>query len=205
MGNHVIALGRQFGSGGREIGRKLGEALGFAYYDRELLTLAAKRAEVREELLADKDEKAANPWLFKGFYEGGPKVKQGQSAEDVLYDMQSEIILELAEKGDCIIVGRCADHVLESKHVDCLRLFICAPFEWRVHHRMELENLDEKAARALVEKTDAQREKYYTHYTGRPWGLPENYDICINSARLGIERTAALLAEHCRELFSNPC
>ena len=69
----------------------------------------------------------------------------------------------------------------------------------------ELENLDEKAARALVEKTDAQREKYYTHYTGRPWGLPENYDICINSARLGIERTAALLAEHCRELFSNPC
>ena len=74
-----------------------------------------------------------------------------------------------------------------------------------VDEQMELENLDEKAARALVEKTDAQREKYYTHYTGRPWGLPENYDICINSARLGIERTAALLAEHCRELFSNPC
>lgn len=154
MGNHVIALGRQFGSGGREIGRKLGEALGFAYYDRELLTLAAKRAEVREELLADKDEKAANPWLFKGFYEGGPKVKQGQSAEDVLYDMQSEIILELAEKGECIIVGRCADHVLESKHVDCLSLFICAPFDWRVHHRMEIENVDEKTAAALVEKTD---------------------------------------------------
>ena len=185
MGNHVIALGRQFGSGGREIGRKLGEALGFAYYDRELLTLAAKRAEVREELLADKDEKAANPWLFKGFYEGGPKVKQGQSAEDVLYDMQSEIILELAEKGDC------------------LSLFICAPFDWRVHHRMEIENVDEKTAAALVEKTDKQREKYYTHYTARPWGLPENYDLCINSARLGIDRTASLLAQHCRELFND--
>ena len=181
MGNHVIALGRQFGSGGREIGRKLGEALGFAYYD----------------------EKAANPWLFKGFYEGGPKVKQGQSAEDVLYDMQSEIILELAEKGDCIIVGRCADHVLESKHVDCLSLFICAPFDWRVHHRMEIENVDEKTAAALVEKTDKQREKYYTHYTARPWGLPENYDLCINSARLGIDRTASLLAQHCRELFND--
>lgn len=83
----------------------------------------------------------------QGFYEGGPKVKQGQSAEDVLYDMQSEIILELAEKGDCIIVGRCADHVLESKHVDCLSLFICAPFDWRVHHRMEIENVDEKDRR----------------------------------------------------------
>lgn len=73
-----------------------------------------------------------------------------------MYDMQSEIILELAEKGDCIIVGRCADHVLESKHVDCLSLFICAPFDWRVHHRMEIENVDEKTAAALVEKTDKQ-------------------------------------------------
>ena len=120
-----------------------------------------------------------------------------------MYDMQSEIILELAEKGDCIIVGRCADHVLESKHVDCLRLFICAPFDWRVHHRMEIENVDEKTAAALVEKTDKQREKYYTHYTARPWGLPENYDLCINSARLGIDRTASLLAQHCRELFND--
>ena len=198
---HVIVLGRQFGSGGREIGRKLSEALGFSYYDRELLTMAAQRAEVREELFADKDEKAANPWLFKGFYEGGPKVRQGQSAEDVLFQIQREIILELAEKGDCIIVGRCADDILEKAGTLCLSLFICAPLDWRVHHRMELEQLDERSAQALVEKTDKQREKYYTHYTGRPWGLPENYDLCINSARLGIDRTAALLAEHCRQLF----
>ena len=144
MKKHVIALGRQFGSGGREIGRKLSESLGFAYYDRELLKLAAERAEVGEELFADKDEKAGNPWLFKAFYQGGPKVKQGQSAEDVLFQMQSEIIRELAEKEDCIIVGRCADLVLTGQNVDCLSLFICAPCEWRVHHRMELENLDER-------------------------------------------------------------
>ena len=163
--------------------------------------MAAQRAEVREELFADKDEKAANPWLFKGFYEGGPKVRQGQSAEDVLFQIQREIILELAEKGDCIIVGRCADDILEKAGTLCLSLFICAPLDWRVHHRMELEQLDERSAQALVEKTDRQREKYYTHYTSRPWGLPENYDLCINSARLGIDRTAALLAEHCRQLF----
>lgn len=77
MRKHVIALGRQFGSGGREIGRKLSESLGFAYYDRELLKLAAERAEVGEELFADKDEKAGNPWLFKAFYQGGPKVSRG--------------------------------------------------------------------------------------------------------------------------------
>ena len=128
-------------------------------------------------------------------------MRQGQSAEDVLFQMQSEIILELAEKEDCIIIGRCADHILESQHVDCLSLFICAPVDWRVRHRMELEKLDEKSARELVEKTDKQREKYYAHYTNRPWGIPENYDLCINSARLGIDRTASLLAEHCRQLF----
>ena len=127
MKKHVIALGRQFGSGGREIGRKLSESLGFAYYDRELLKLAAERAEVGEELFADKDEKAGNPWLFKAFYQGGPKVKQGQSAEDVLFQMQSEIIRELAEKEDCIIVGRCADLVLTGQDVDCLSLFIWLP------------------------------------------------------------------------------
>ena len=130
MKKHVIALGRQFGSGGREIGRKLSESLGFAYYDRELLKLAAERAEVGEELFADKDEKAGNPWLFKAFYQGGPKVKQGQSAEDVLFQMQSEIIRELAEKEDCLIVGRCADLVLTGQDVDCLSLFICAITGW---------------------------------------------------------------------------
>ncbi len=201
MAGHIITVGRQFGSGGREIGRKLSQALGYSYYDRELLTLAAERAEVNEELFAEKDEKAANPWLFKGFYTGGPKVPQGKSAEDVLFQMQSEVICELAEKEDCILIGRCADVILEQRHVDRLSLFICAPFDWRVQHRMELDGSDEKAAAALVEKTDKQREKYYTHYTGRPWGLPENYDICVNSARLGIDRTAALLAEHCRQLF----
>ncbi len=201
MGNCVIALGRQFGSGGREIGRKLSEALGIAYYDRELISLAAQRAEVQEEVFAERDEKAGNPWLFHGFYEGGPKVRQGESAEDILFQMQSEVILELAEKENCIIVGRCADYVLRQRDRECLSLFICAPFDWRVHHRMELENTDERTAAALVEKTDKQREKYYTHYTGCPWGLPENYDLCINSARLGIDRTAALLAEHCRQLF----
>ena len=83
MGKRVIALGRQFGSGGREIAYKLSQALGFAYYDRELITLAAERAEVSEALFAEKDEKAANPWLFKAFYDGGPKARQGGSAEDV--------------------------------------------------------------------------------------------------------------------------
>lgn len=201
MSQQVITMGRQFGSGGREIGKKLSSALGFAFYDEQLITMAAQRAEVREELFAGKEEKAANPWLFTGVYEGGPRVQQGKSAEDILFQMQSEIIAELGRKGGCVIVGRCADVVLEEAKVNCLRLFICAPADWRVRHRLELEPMDEKAMAAQVEKIDRQRAKYYTYYTGRPWGSPENYDLCVNSARLGIDQTAALLAEHCRQLF----
>ena len=202
MKKNVITMGRQFGSGGREIGKRLSSALGFSFYDEQLITMAAQRAEVREELFAGKEEKAANPWLFTAVYEGGPRVQQGKSAEDILFQMQSEIIAELGRAGGCVIVGRCADAVLEKAGIDCLRLFICAPFEWRVRHRLELEQMDEKAMAAQVEKIDKQRAKYYSYYTGRHWGAPENYDLCVNSARLGIDQTSSLLAEHCRQLFS---
>lgn len=203
MRHHVIALGRQFGSGGREIGQKLAQALAIPCYDRELITLAAQRAEVREELFDGKDEKAANFWLHSGVYEGGPRVKRGSPAEDVLFEMQSQVIRELAAQSDCIIVGRCADAVLADMDAHCISLFICAPFDWRVRHRMALENLDQAKAASLVEKMDKQREKYYTYYTKRTWGVPENYDLCVNSARLGIDQTAALLATHYRELKAN--
>ena len=95
----IIALGRQFGSGGREIGKHLAEKLQVRCYDRELITLAAQKAEVREELFAGKEEKAPNPWLFTGVYEGGPQVRKGQPAEDILFEMQSQVILELAQMG----------------------------------------------------------------------------------------------------------
>ena len=204
MGNHVIALGRQFGSGGREIGRKLGEALGFAYYDRELLTLAAKRAEVREELLADKDEKAANPWLFKGFYEGGPKVKQGQSAEDVLYDMQSEIILELAEKGDCIIVGRNADLILAEHRP--LKLFVYADLESRLRRCRERSSDDERFTPRELEgklrQVDQHRARHHAMLSDLPWGRREGYHLCVNTTGLSLKTLAPLVAEYARSWFS---
>ena len=134
----IIALGRQFGSGGREIGKHLAERLNVRCYDRELITLAAQKAEVREELFAGREEKAPNPWLFTGIYEGGPQVRKGQPAEDILFEMQSRVILELAQMGPCIIVGRCADAVLRSAGIPAVSLFICAPFEDRVRRRMEI-------------------------------------------------------------------
>ena len=201
MDKYIITITREFGSLGRPIAHALSQKLGIEYYDRDIVDEVAKQLNLPVSQISDAEESSHNHFFAHMFPLGTDK----QYIQDMIFDVQKDIILDLARKSSCIIVGRCADLVLTGQDVDCLSLFICAPFEWRVHHRMELENLDEKAARALVEKTDAQREKYYTHYTGRPWGLPENYDICINSARLGIDRTAALLAEHCRELFSNPC
>ena len=186
----IIALGRQFGSGGREIGKRLAEELHVRCYDRELITLAAQKAELREELFTGKDEKAANPWLFTGIYEGGPQVRKGQPAEDILFEMQSQVILELAQKDSCIIVGRCADSVLRSAGIPVVSLFICAPFEDRVRRRMEIENIGQKEAGSAVRKIDRQRKKYYDTYTGRNWGAPENYDFCINSSVRGVEGTA---------------
>lgn len=120
----IIALGRQFGSGGREIGKRLAEKLNIRCYDRELITLAAQKAELREELFAGREEKAPNPWLFTGVYEGGPQVRKGQPAEDILFEMQSQVILELAQKDPCIIVGRCADAILKSAGIPVISLFI---------------------------------------------------------------------------------
>ena len=185
----IIALGRQFGSGGREIGKHLAEKLQVRCYDRELITLAAQKAEVREELFAGKEEKAPNPWLFTGVYEGGPQVRKGQPAEDILFEMQSQVILELAQMGPCIIVGRCADVVLRAAGIPTVSLFICAPFEDRVKRRMEIEGIGQKEAEDAVRKIDKRRKKYYDTYTGRNWGTPENYDFCINSSVRGIEGT----------------
>ena len=185
----IIAMGRQFGSGGREIGKQLAERLNVRCYDRELITLAAQKAEVREELFAGREEKAPNPWLFTGVYEGGPQVRKGQPAEDILFEMQSQVILELARMGPCIIVGRCADVVLRAAGIPTVSLFICAPFEDRVKRRMEIEGIGQKEAEDAVRKIDKRRKKYYDTYTGRNWGTPENYDFCINSSVRGIEGT----------------
>ena len=159
----IIALGRQFGSGGREIGKRLAEKLNIRCYDRELIPLAAQKAELREELFAGREEKAPNPWLFTGVYEGGPQVRKGQPAEDILF---------------------------KSAGIPVISLFICAPFGDRIRRRMEIEGLGPKEAEDTIRKIDKQRKKYYDTYTGRNWGVPENYDFCINSSVMGIEETA---------------
>lgn len=193
MDHRILTLGRQYGSGGRAIGRKLSESLGLAFYDEALLSMAAQRAEIRAELFTGKDEKASTPWLFQGIYEGGPRVHQGDAAEDILFSMEREIILELAQSQDCLIVGHCADDLLDEAGIPHLSLFLSAPFSHRLRRRMELDGLSEKETAARIQKTDRQRAKYYAANTDRAWGSGENYDLCINTSLLGLDGTATYL------------
>ena len=196
MAHTVITVGREYGSGGRLIAQKAAEALGIPFFDRSIINMAAEETGLSADFIRRTEQQKTSSFLYNLYMS-----TQSLPVNDQVFIAQSEVIRRVAAEGPCIIVGRCADHVLESRGLNCLSLFICAPFQWRVRHRMAIEHIDEKAAAAAVEKFDKQREKYYSHYTGRPWGLPENYDLCVNSARLGIDRTAALLAQHCRELF----
>lgn len=173
----IICIGREFGSGGHEIGKIIAEKLGMELYDRDLIDKAAEKiVAMPKEVLEKADEKKHNPWLHQVWYDVPNQELNGMTANDTLHQAYSSIIRELAEKANCVFVGRCADYILEQL------------------------SIDEKAATSLVRKKDKDRKAYYDYYTGRSWGRPHNYDLCINSSRLGIEVTAEKLVEMIREL-----
>lgn len=197
----IICIGREFGSGGHEIGREIAEKLGLELYDRNLIDKAAeKMVTMPKKVLEKAEEKKHNPWLHQVWYDVPNKELNGMTANDMLYLAYNSIIRELAEKGDCVFVGRCADYILEQAEIKHISLFIAAPFEWRVKRKMEQLSITEKEATTLVRKKDKDRKAYYGYYTGRSWGRPRNYDLCINSSKLGIEKTAEKLVQMVREL-----
>lgn len=193
MAHKIICIGRQFGSGGHEIAQKLANRLGMAFYDRNLIAMASERGGIRMSKLEPADERLTNPWLYEGLNEENQKTGHGLPASDALFQLQSQIITEAALKEDCVIVGRCGGYVLEQQQIHRLSLFVCAPFQFRVRRKMEQEQLTEKAAAALVRKQDKYRKAYYHYYTGGDWGTPDTYDLCVNSALLGIDATVDML------------
>lgn len=198
----IICIGREFGSGGHEIGKEVAEKLGLQLYDRDLIDKAAEKIiAMPKEVLEKADEKKHNPWLHQVWYDIPNEELNGMTANDTLHQAYNSIIRELAEKGDCVFVGRCADYILEQAGIEHMSLFIDAPFEWRVKRKMKQLSIDEKTAETLVRKKDKDRKSYYNYYTGRNWGKAHNYDLCINSSRLGIEATAEKLTKMIPELL----
>lgn len=196
--NQIVTIGREFGSGGRELGRKLAESLGFAYYDREIITEIAKDASLSEQYVKQVMEQGprmifpvtvAHTFAYMDTY----AIQQEQS----VYSSQEQVIKDMAQKSDCVIVGRCADYIL--REYKPFRIFVYSNMQSKLARCMAREetdtNMTEKKMRKYIQNVDKNRAKYYSFYTGLEWGNKLNYDICVNTAGLNIEEIVPHLAK----------
>lgn len=205
MEKHVIVcIGRQFGSGGQEIGQGLADKLGIPLYDKEILKKAAEESGIVEELFERADEMPTNSFLYTlsvgahGHAMGMPNYGD-YLTNDKLFLFQSNTIREMAEKESCVIIGRCADYILRDRK-DMLSVFIHAPLEMRIQYLRDRRNVPADEAKALIKKSDRQRANYYNFYADCDWGAVSTYDVAINSGKLGIEKSVDVLAGICERL-----
>lgn len=193
MSKRIITINRMYGSGGRAIGKALAEELEIGFYDKELIEIAARDKNIPFGDLADVDEKRPGAWSFPVNHE--IQISQDYRAipmNDILFELQRDIILSLSDKEDCVIVGRCANHILQDR---TLSVFVYAPFETRVKNVMERLDREEKAARKLVKRMDKERRSYYEFFTDEKWLDMGQYDLCIDSSRFTTEEIVKILKE----------
>lgn len=189
-GNFVIVIGRQFGAGGRRLGRELSERLGVPYYDKELLNKASERFGFRPEIFDKADEKRPSllqALLSFNYHSAAGSYATSAMGSGEIYQAQSNVIRQIAEEGSCIIVGRTADYVLRD-HPRMLSVFLHAEMEDRVRAILSRGDCKtESEAREMANRHDRMRQEYYTYFTGRNWGHASNYDLTLNTSRLDTE------------------
>lgn len=190
MKYNIITISREFGSGGRYIGEQLAEKLGIAFYDKDIISKVAEETGLNEEFVKEAGEYSP----FKSIFSYGfvSRDADGSSMEDIVFNAQRKIILDLAEKGPCVIVGRCADHILADRD-DCLNVFINGSEEDKIKRIMKYKGVADIEARRLMKDTDKRRRINYNYYTDRQWGKPQNYDVCLNSTSLTTDRCVEIL------------
>lgn len=191
MINTVITVGRQYGSGGRFVARKLAEKLGIPYYDKELLNLAAKESGICEEMFEDHDEKPTRSLLFSlvtGMQMRGETggVYMDMPLNHKIFLAQFEAIRSVAAKGPCVIVGRCGDYVLRDQP-NVVRVFIKAGMEDRKERAVTYYGVDSAKAEDVIRKADKQRASYYNYYATANWGAVDNYDLCVDTGAVGVD------------------
>lgn len=191
----VISISREFGSGGREIGFRLAQKLGIPFYDKELIAMAAEDSNISEELFHANDEVITKKERIDSVYAPiDPFSTQYEiPVSDQLFVIQSKIIKQLANQGPCVIIGRCSDVIIE----DSFNVFICSSLKKRVERLQSMEtgpNPDVRKLETHIRAIDSKRRDYYQYYSGNEWGKPKNYDICLNSGKLGIETCVDIIA-----------
>lgn len=188
----VITIARQYGSGGRTVGEMLAERLGIHFYNKELMKLASEESGINEALFVNADEKAKGSRIFgntPNVYSGEliPPESNEFTSNDNLFNYQAKVIRRLAEEQSCVIVGRCADFVLKD-YDNVLSVFVHAPHDFCMEQAAKKHSMSTKELEKFIQKTDKFRAEYYKYHTGREWTDARNYDLCLDSSKLGFER-----------------
>ncbi|MDR1893252.1 MAG: cytidylate kinase-like family protein [Spirochaetales bacterium] len=206
MQKTIITISREFGSGGKTIGRMAAEKLNFAYYDKELIRQVAEETGLHEKFVEQEGEYASGKsllsFVLSAWDPNGSLMGPGMSLDDYLWASQKKVILSLADKGPCVIVGRCAEYILRDRR-DCLDVFIHAPLPARVervsrylreHPPREGSGFSgETQPEKILEERDQRRRVYYKYFTGREWGMAQNYHLCLDSAEVGPEKCVDII------------
>ena len=201
MAEHkIVTIGRQFGSGGHEIGNRLATRLDIPLYDNNLVRMVAEKLDIREETAQAVDETTLNSFLagyviapteYSTYINATEYI---QPLSEQVYELQCEIIRKLAERGSCVIVGRCADFVLRD-NPNLINVFICADKEDRIKRIAQRYDLSERKAADRIKKIDRERKYYYESHTGLDWGSVQAHQMLLNASRLGMEKTVDILEE----------
>ena len=192
MAKRIITISREFGSGGRFIGEKVAKKLGIAYYDKNIIGQIAEKSGLSPEYIQENAELSSKKGLFAYAFSG--RDITGKSVEDMVYEAQRNIILDLAEKEPCVIIGRNADYILKDRD-DVLNVFIHGDMPEKIQRLTSLYNVEEKEAVKMMADTDKRRRTNYNFYTDQNWGKASNYTLCLNSSQLGYDRCEMIIME----------
>lgn len=196
MQKRIITISREYGAGGRRVGHIIAEKLGIPFYDKELVDKVANESGFAPKYIEEHGEHSPSGSVFSYAFapQGVPGVMNGLSTSDFLWNVQCSVILQLAENGPCVIVGRNADYILKDRP-DVLHVYLHADIPFRVSRITEAYGDAEKNPEAFLQERDKRRRLNYQHYTGRTWGISQNYDICLDTGTLGIQQCADIILQ----------
>lgn len=188
----IVTISREFGSGGRYLGEEIAHRLGVPFYDKEIIAKVAEETGLSRQYIEEKGEYSPVKNIFAYAFVG--RDRTGASLDDYMYSIQRKVILEVAESGPCVIVGRCADYILRDR-TDCLNTFICGNIENKVKRTTELYSISEADARKLIKETDKKRSIHYKYYTDLEWGNAKNYTLSLNSSDIGYDKCMDIICD----------